>query len=57
MKTKKHLDVAVITYFIVLLIYSVINFFIGASMLDFVYFIGIVCCMIKYFIVIYSEGK
>lgn len=57
MQNEKHLDSAVLIYLFLLLGLVVINLIDKIDLFDLVYFVVVLCCVFKYFIIIYDNRK
>jgi len=57
MQSEKHLDGAVLIYFFLLLVIAIINFVSMINLFDLIYLVVVICCVFKYFIIIYDNRK
>lgn len=57
MQSEKHLDTAVLGYLLLLIILVVSNMIKNINMIDVIYFITLVCCVLKYFLVFLDNRK
>lgn len=57
MQSEKHLDGAVLIYLFLLLGLVVINLIDRINLFDLIYFVVVLCCVFKYFIIIHNNRK
>ena len=57
MQSEKHLDTAVLLYLFLLLIFVIVNMTQGINILDLIYLIVVLCCVLKYFIIKNNRKK
>ena len=57
MQSDKHLDNAVLIYFITLIIVVIINMIKNIDFFDVVYLITLLCSVLKYFLIIFEDRK
>ena len=57
MQREKHLDTAVLVYLFVILTFITINIINSVSICDLVYLVVVVCCVLKYFIIVHDCRK
>ena len=57
MQNEKHLDSAVLIYLFLLLSLVVINLISKINLFDLVYLVVVLCCVFKYFIIVYDNRK
>lgn len=57
MDTEKHLDAAILIYLFILLLFVGINLINKVNIFDVMYLVVVVCCVLKYFIIICNNRK
>lgn len=57
MQSDKHLDNAVLIYFIILIIVVIINMIKNIDFLDIVYLIALLCSVLKYLLIVCEDRK
>lgn len=57
MDTEKHLDAAILIYLFILLLFVGINLINKVNIFDVMYLVVVVCCVLKYFIIIRNNRK
>ena len=57
MQKEKHLDNAVLIYFIILIIVVIINMIKNIDFLDIVYLVALLCSVLKYFLIVNEDRK
>ena len=57
MDTKKHGYMAVLIYLILLLLFVIINLINKINLIDLGYLIVVVCCVLKFLIIVHSDKR
>lgn len=57
MQSDRHLDNAVLIYFLLLIVVVICNMVNSIDFLDIVYLTALLCSVLKYFLIIYKDGK
>lgn len=57
MQKEKHLDNAVLIYFIILIIVVIFNMIKNIDFLDIVYLVALLCSVLKYFLIVNEDRK
>ena len=57
MQSEKHLNTAVLVYLLLLLVLVIVNLINDGTILDVMYLVCVVCCVLKYFLIIKENRK